>query len=173
MYSVFLEYQQVKPAFFPPSLVMYKHCMLWSEILEVPLGNQSLQAKTHRWVAIQLTSDSPGDLPDPGRETVSPVSPALPADSLLLEPLGKRSEIRFRVFSTLAPLTLLDGSFLAVRLPMLCRKFNSIPGSLSSRYQFTYPPVTIVMTKYACVDVTKCSGAESLLMDWRTVDVNY
>ena len=30
-----------------------------------------------------------GDLPDPGIEDVSPVSPVLQADSLLTEPLGK------------------------------------------------------------------------------------
>ena len=32
---------------------------------------------------------SPGDLPDPGIKPVSPVPPALQADSLLAEPLGK------------------------------------------------------------------------------------
>ena len=31
----------------------------------------------------------PGDLPDPGIEPASPTSPALQADSLPLEPLGK------------------------------------------------------------------------------------
>ena len=31
----------------------------------------------------------PGDLSDPGIEPASPVSPALQADSLLLDPLGK------------------------------------------------------------------------------------
>ena len=31
----------------------------------------------------------PGDLPDPGTEPVSPVSPALQADSLAAEPSGK------------------------------------------------------------------------------------
>ena len=36
-----------------------------------------------------LPFPSPADLSDPGIETVSPVSPALQADSLLAEPLGK------------------------------------------------------------------------------------
>ena len=34
----------------------------------------------------------PGDLPNPGIEPTSPVSPALPADSLPAEPLGKPSQ---------------------------------------------------------------------------------
>ena len=34
---------------------------------------------------------SPGELPDPGIELASPVSPALQADSLLTEPPRKRS----------------------------------------------------------------------------------
>ena len=36
-----------------------------------------------------LPFPSPGDLPDPGMEPTSPVSPALQADSLPAEPLGK------------------------------------------------------------------------------------
>ena len=36
-----------------------------------------------------LLFPSLGDLPDPGIEPVSPVSPALQADSLLAEPSGK------------------------------------------------------------------------------------
>ena len=43
------------------------------------------QARIPEWVAIP----SPGDLPDPGIETLSPVSPALQADSLPSEPPGK------------------------------------------------------------------------------------
>ena len=34
----------------------------------------------------------PGDLPNPGIEPTSPMSPALPADSLPAEPLGKPSQ---------------------------------------------------------------------------------
>ena len=38
-----------------------------------------------------LPCPPPGDLPDPGIKPVSPVSPALQADSLLAEPSGKPS----------------------------------------------------------------------------------
>ena len=48
-----------------------------------------LQARILEWVAIP----SPGDLPDPGMEPPSPVSPGLQADSLPAEPPGKPSEI--------------------------------------------------------------------------------
>ena len=44
------------------------------------------QARILEWVAISF---SRGNLPDPGIEPTSPVSPALKADSLLLGPLGK------------------------------------------------------------------------------------
>ena len=37
-----------------------------------------------------LSFSPPGDLPDPGIETTSLMSPALQADSFPLEPLGKR-----------------------------------------------------------------------------------
>ena len=40
-----------------------------------------------RWS--QLPFRPPGDHPNPGIETVSPVSPALQVDSLLTESLGK------------------------------------------------------------------------------------
>ena len=36
-----------------------------------------------------LSIPSPGDLPDPGIKTESPVAPALQADTLPTEPLGK------------------------------------------------------------------------------------
>ena len=42
-----------------------------------PLGSSSFQARILEWVAIP----SPGDLPDPG---IEPVSPALQVDSLPL-----------------------------------------------------------------------------------------
>ena len=42
-----------------------------------PLGSSSFQARILEWVA----SPSPGDLPDPG---IEPVSPALQVDSLPL-----------------------------------------------------------------------------------------
>ena len=37
----------------------------------------------------RLLFPSPGDLPDPGMEPMSPVSPALQVNSLPAEPLGK------------------------------------------------------------------------------------
>ena len=43
-----------------------------------------LQARVLEWVAVP----PPGDLPDPGLEPVSPESPALEADSLLLSRRG-------------------------------------------------------------------------------------
>ena len=39
---------------------------------------------------------SPGDLPDPGIEPMSPVSPALQADSLPAEPSGKSYKYQIR-----------------------------------------------------------------------------
>ena len=42
----------------------------------------------------RLPFPSPGDLPDPGIKPASPVSPALKADSLPTEPLGKSSPTR-------------------------------------------------------------------------------
>ena len=47
-----------------------------------------LQARILEWVAIS----SPGDIPDPGIEPTSPVSPALHVDSLLTEPSGLLSK---------------------------------------------------------------------------------
>ena len=43
------------------------------------------QARTLEWVAISFSRD----LPDPAIKSLSPVSPALQADSLPLEPSGK------------------------------------------------------------------------------------
>ena len=37
----------------------------------------------------ELPCPTPGDLPDPGIEAASPMSPALQADALPAEPLGK------------------------------------------------------------------------------------
>ena len=47
-----------------------------------------LQARILEW----LLFPPPGDLPNPGTEPESPVPPALQADSLPAEPLGKLSE---------------------------------------------------------------------------------
>ena len=43
----------------------------------------------------RLPFPSLGDLPDPGIELTSPVSPALQADSLSTEPLGKPIHINY------------------------------------------------------------------------------
>ena len=51
------------------------------------------QARILEWVAIP----PPGDLPHPGTEPTSPMSPALQVDSLLTEPPGKP---QFRADST-------------------------------------------------------------------------
>ena len=61
-----------------------------------PAGSSVLgisQARILEWGAIL----PPGDLPDPGTEPTSPVSPARQVDSLLTEPPGKP---QFRVDST-------------------------------------------------------------------------
>ena len=47
-----------------------------------------LQARILEWLAF---FSPPGDLPNPGIEPTSPVSPALQADSIPTEPLGKPS----------------------------------------------------------------------------------
>ena len=47
--------------------------------------HEILQTRTLEWVSCP----PPGDLPDPCIEPVSPVAPALQADSLTTEPLGK------------------------------------------------------------------------------------
>ena len=58
------------------------------------LGTVALQAPLSTGLSRQehwsgLSFSPPGDLPDPGVETTSLMSPALQADSLPLEPLGK------------------------------------------------------------------------------------
>ena len=52
---------------------------------QAPLPMGILQARILKWVAMP----PPGDLPHPGIEPTSPVSPALQVDSLLAEPSGK------------------------------------------------------------------------------------
>ena len=57
-----------------------------------PLGSSErgiLQAGIVEWVSIS----PPGDLPDPGIESASPVAPALQVGSLPLEPLGKPRKV--------------------------------------------------------------------------------
>ena len=50
------------------------------------------QARILEWVAISL----PGDLPDPGIEPTSPVSPAWQADSLPIESSGKAQVLLYK-----------------------------------------------------------------------------
>ena len=55
------------------------------------------KARILEWVAI--------DLPDPGIEPASPVSPALQVDSLLAEPLGKHQRPRLTLGRNLMKIT--------------------------------------------------------------------
>ena len=57
----------------------------WTVVCQSPLSIGF--SRQEYWNA--LPCPPPGDLPDPGIEPVSPVSPALQADSLLTEPPGK------------------------------------------------------------------------------------
>ena len=57
----------------------------WTEALQTPLSLGFFRQE--HWSG--LPCPSPGDLPDPGIEPVSLVSPALQADSLPTELLGK------------------------------------------------------------------------------------
>ena len=57
----------------------------WTVALQAPLSMGF--PRQEYW--IELPFPSPGDLPDPGIEPVSPMSPALQADSLPTEPSGK------------------------------------------------------------------------------------
>ena len=58
---------------------------LWTEAHQAPLSVGFSQTRILEWVAIS----SSRDLPDPGIEPESPVSPSLQADSLAAEPSGK------------------------------------------------------------------------------------
>ena len=58
---------------------------LWTVARQVPLSMGF--SRQEYWSG--LSCPSPGDLPDPGMEPASPVSPALQAYSLSTEPLGK------------------------------------------------------------------------------------
>ena len=60
---------------------------------------------------------SPGDLPDPGIESKSPVSPALQADSVPTEPLGKPKLIspnQRSIYSTYTALDSVPPKFMSV-----------------------------------------------------------
>ena len=57
----------------------------WTVAFQATLSMEFFRQKYWSW----LPFPSPGKLPDPGIEPASPVSPALQADSLPIEPLGK------------------------------------------------------------------------------------
>ena len=63
----------------------------WTVAHQAPLSMGILQARILEWVAIS----PPGDLPDAGTEPMSPVAPALQADSLLLSHWGSPSRRGF------------------------------------------------------------------------------
>ena len=58
---------------------------VWSVAHQTPLSMGFFRQEY--WSGLPFPS--PGNLPNPGIEPVSPVSPALKVDSLLAEPLGK------------------------------------------------------------------------------------
>ena len=73
-------------------LLLFLVTQSWSTLRDLmncsPLGSSVhgiLQARILQWVAISFSRD----LPDPGIESMVPVSPALQADSLPSEPSGK------------------------------------------------------------------------------------
>ena len=72
--------------------VMSDSLQLWTVALQAPL---SLGFPRHEHWS-RLPFPSLGDLPDPGIEPASPVSPSLQADSLPAEPLGIPS-IKYKV----------------------------------------------------------------------------
>ena len=71
--------------------VVTKSCLTlatsWTITHQAPLSMG--YPRQEYWIGFPFPS--PGDLPDPGIEPASPVSPALKADSLPAEPLGKSS----------------------------------------------------------------------------------
>ena len=69
------------------------HGLQWTEALQAPLCMGF--PRQEYWSVLPLPS--PGDLPDPGMEPESPVSPALQADSVFLpgEFHGQRSLARY------------------------------------------------------------------------------
>ena len=65
---------------------------LWSIAFQAPLSMGF--SRQEYWSGLPFPS--PGDLPDPRIEPTSPLSPALQADSLPAEPLGKTLRARNR-----------------------------------------------------------------------------
>ena len=69
-------------------------CLTLCNPLDCSLPGSSVHGIFRQEYLTGLPFPSPGDLPDPGIEPVSPVSPALQVDSLpTTEPLGKPLEI--------------------------------------------------------------------------------
>ena len=67
---------------------------LWAVAHQTPLSKGF--SRQEYWSGLPFPS--PGDLPDPGIKPVSPVSPALQADSLPTEPSGKPLDVVTLVF---------------------------------------------------------------------------
>ena len=72
----------------------------WTVACQAPL---SMRFSRHAYWS-GLPCPPPGDLPDPGIEPVSPVSPALQADSLPTEPPGKPKPLHICALSRLTEL---------------------------------------------------------------------
>ena len=87
--------------------------------------------RQEHWSSLPLPS--PGDLPDPGFEPGSPVSPALQADSLPAEPSGKpKKTVEFSNYKTIH---LSDKIVESVKIPFLifpnsCLKLSQLAVSL-------------------------------------------
>ena len=69
--------------------------ILWTVAYQAPLSVEF--SRQEYWSGLPFPSA--GDLPDLGIEPMSPVSPALQADSLPAEPLGKQAPLAY-LFST-------------------------------------------------------------------------
>ena len=78
-------------------MCMLSHLQLfvtpWTVALQAPLSMRF--SRQESWKGLPFPS--PGDLPGPGIEPRSPVSPALQADSLLPEPPGKSKPLGFDI----------------------------------------------------------------------------
>ena len=82
---------------------LLQSCLTLCDPIDFSLPGSSvhgiLQARILGWVAISF---SLGDLPNPGIESSSPVSPALQVDSLPLSYLGSMTFGRLGVFSAVS-----------------------------------------------------------------------
>ena len=88
------------------SLIATVHCSVvsdsfatpWTVALQAPLSMRF--SRQESWSGLPFPS--PGDLPSPGIEPRSPVSPASQADSLLPEPPGKSNPLGFDIAGYIA-----------------------------------------------------------------------